>query len=359
MCSINHDLKAVFIHIHKTGGSYIASVLKRYYGFETYYLKRPDHDTFCLNRRKNPHQKNYENRVHGVYMYYKTSPHLNAKMGMTPQKWATYYKFTFIRNPYDRMISGWNHMNKDRGNRNVPKIPFDQYVTMKGIVSDMEYIHTFMNQAQHIMNERRELVVNFIGHFERLEEDFDKVLTHLGIYYRIHNPYQRVNSHAHLHYSAYFQHPLTLDVVNGLIADDLRYFGGDYPMIGTLEEMREVEKKRAEGIKESAKGGATSESLVYYSTIENGSNDMDNGSVLICSPQEVASSQDIKEVKDGSKNGPIMTTPCNSLLTFGQPSELSTPCYSVLDLKIEPTELSPLQGMILMDQALEEIIRGL
>ncbi len=306
MCSINHDLKAVFIHVHKTGGSYIASVLKRFYGFETYYLKRPDHETFCLSRQKNPNQKNYENRVHGVYMYYKTSPHLNAKMGMTPQKWATYYKFTFIRNPYDRMVSGWNHMKKTA---KVP-IPFDRYVTMKGVVSDMEYIHTFMNQAQHIMNERREMVVNFIGHFERLEEDFDRVLTHLGIYYRIHNPYQRVNSHAHLHYSAYFQHQATLDVVNALIADDLKYFGADYPMIRTLEEMRgeEIKDRKIE----EKKGG---DPLPYlYVSMDLG----DDQGKSINSVESVESVPSVPLESSGS-----------------------------------------LSGMILMDQALEEIIRGL
>ncbi len=231
MCSINHDLKAIFIHVHKTGGSYVASVLKEYYGFETYYLKRPDHDTFCLNRRKNPHQKNYENRVHGVYMYYKTSPHLNAKMNMTPAKWDSYYKFTFIRNPYDRIISGWNHMSK--------KIPFPQYVKMGDVVSDMEYIHVFMSQMKHIMNERGELVVQFIGRFEELEEDLDKVLDHLKIYYRIHNPYQRVNSRAHAHYSVYYDQP-SLDIVNRIIKDDLRVFSHMYSKCETIDQLKGI-----------------------------------------------------------------------------------------------------------------------
>jgi hypothetical protein len=159
------------------------------------------------------HQKNYENRIHGVYMYYKTSPHLNAKMNMTPQKWDTYYKFTFIRNPYDRIISGWNHMNK--------QIPFKEYVKMKNFVSDMEYIHVFMNQTKHIMNERGQIITNFIGHFETLEEDLNKVLNHLKIFYRIHNPYQIVNSHKHLHFSSYYDQE-TLNIVNLLIEDDLK-----------------------------------------------------------------------------------------------------------------------------------------
>lgn len=240
MCSINHDLKAIFIHVHKTGGSYIAFVLKEYYGFQTYYLKRPDHDIFCLNRRKNLHQKNYENRIHGVYVYYKTSPHLNAKMNMTPQKWESYYKFAFIRNPYDRIISGWNHMNK--------QISFKEYIKMKNFVSDMEFIHVFMNQAKHIMNERGQIITNFIGHFETLEEDLDKVLNHLKVFYRIHNPYQIVNSHKHLHFSVYYDQE-TLNNVNLLIDDDLKHF--DYKKCNTISELQEIKKTNTLLIKNS------------------------------------------------------------------------------------------------------------
>ena len=60
MCSINHDMKAIYIHIHKTGGTTISMILKKYYGFKNYYLHRPDHDKFCFNKTRKKYI-NYEN----------------------------------------------------------------------------------------------------------------------------------------------------------------------------------------------------------------------------------------------------------------------------------------------------------
>ena len=104
MCSVNHDLKAIYIHIHKTGGTTMAMNLKKYYNFQTYYLRRPDHSQFCLDRKKKKYI-NYENRIHGIINYYKTSKFINRKMNMNQEKWNTYFKFCFIRNPYEGIYS--------------------------------------------------------------------------------------------------------------------------------------------------------------------------------------------------------------------------------------------------------------
>ncbi len=172
MCSINHDLKAIFIHIPKTAGTYLADVLHKHYGFKNYYITRHDHLQFC--RGYDNSIKSHENKIHGTLIYYKTSPHCNRIMGMTPEKWDTYYKFCFVRNPYDKIVSGWNYVNQG-------KYPFMFYLNKPFKKNAWDYWHVLMPQMRHIINEKGKVGVDFIGKNENLEEDFEKVLNKLGL----------------------------------------------------------------------------------------------------------------------------------------------------------------------------------
>ena len=226
MCSINHDMKAIFIHVHKTGGTYLSYMLNKYYGFKNYYIRRPDHDQFCFNKKKTTKYINYENRVHGVLMYYKTSAYINKKMNMTPQKWDSYYKFCFIRNPYDKIISAWNHVNRYN-------IPFENYLNLKDTCNDVEYMHLFMPQIRNIINERGLININFIGKFENLEEDFQTVLKNIGFKNIVHEVAKKMNARPHDHYTKYYNQTI-LDRVNVLLREDFE--GLDYLMYNNIED---------------------------------------------------------------------------------------------------------------------------
>ena len=231
MCSINHDLKAVFIHVHKTGGTYLSYMLHKYYGFKNYYIRRPDHDKFCFNKKKTTKFINYENRIHGVLMYYKTSPYINKKMGMTPQKWNTYYKFAFVRNPYDKIISAWNHVNRF-------KIPFPNYLRLQNICNDVEFMHVFMPQVRNIINEKGKVELQFIGKFENLEEDFCKILKNIGIINIIHESEKKMNVRPHDIFVNYYENQEILDKINHLFKEDFQYL--DYKKCNTMEEFNET-----------------------------------------------------------------------------------------------------------------------
>ena len=89
MCSINHEKKAIFVRIPKTGGEYVEQVLCKFYGFRSYYLRRDDHNKFvgeeCVQRA------NFLNlNKKGIYRYYYTSDNGNKWMNMDEEKWNSY-----------------------------------------------------------------------------------------------------------------------------------------------------------------------------------------------------------------------------------------------------------------------------
>jgi hypothetical protein len=226
MCSINHDLKAIFIHVHKTGGTYISYMLHKYYGFKNYYLRRPDHDQFCLSKKKNTKYINYENRIHGVLVYYKTSSYINKKMNMTREKWNTYYKFAFIRNPYDKLVSAWYHINRFN-------IPFKNYFNLINICNDVEYMHMFLPQVRNIINENGIININFIGKFENLEEDFQKVLKNIGVKNIIHDVNKKMNKRDHDDFYKYYDQE-TLTKANIILKEDFNYL--DFKKFDKIED---------------------------------------------------------------------------------------------------------------------------
>ena len=216
MCSINHDKKAIYIHIPKTGGSFIRDSLKNYYGFKTYYLKRPDHNQLC--RIHDNSVDKHENKIFGTLLYYKTSPYLNKIMNMDHEKWNNYFIFTFVRNPYDRLISGYSYCNKFN-------ISFDNFMNNMMRFNCWIYWHSFMPQIRHITNEKGESNINFIGKYENLYEDFNNVLQILD--FRIVHKNEVKNKSTHKHYSQYYNNQ-NIKKINSILEDDLKNLDYSY-----------------------------------------------------------------------------------------------------------------------------------
>ena len=217
MCSINHDKKALFIHIPKNGGSYISTILAENYGFKNYYLKRPDHKEFCFGIDKSVDK--HENKIHGTLVYYKTSPYLNRIMNMNEEKWNSYFIFTFLRNPYDRIVSGWNYINKYN-------IPFDKFININYNSNSYDYWHVFMSQSRHIIDNNGKLRVDYLGKFENMESDLKVILNKIGFKNILHKPFKK-NSKKHDNYKRYYNNEI-IEKVNILMKEDLNNFDYNY-----------------------------------------------------------------------------------------------------------------------------------
>lgn len=223
MCSINHEKKSIFIHIPKTAGMYLRYTLDKYYGFKTYLFLRPDHIEYCktkISENIKPRKINqlyFGNKIHGIINYYKTSNYLSNLMNMDDEKWDTYYKFCFVRNPYDRIISGWNYLNENYHR----KILFDTFIFLDNISED-EYFHTFLPQYKHMINEKYELYINYIGHFENLEEDFKNILLNIGFHEKeiIHDKDKTINKRKRKKIYEIITNQNILNKVNEICNDD-------------------------------------------------------------------------------------------------------------------------------------------
>ena len=200
MIYINHNKKAIFIHIPKTGGSYIGPTLVRYYGFTSFLPlingRRPDHNHICkthyfkqINTGIKQYDNSFFNKLVGILVYCKTSSFFNSVMKMDEEKWKSYTKFCFIRNPYERALSGWKHINIILNK----KMLFYDYISQdKFLISDIEYGHVFMDQKTQIQDEQGTCGVDYIGRFEYLEDDFQYILKQIGFTKILHKP-EKVN----------------------------------------------------------------------------------------------------------------------------------------------------------------------
>ncbi len=92
-----------------------------------------------------------------------------------------YFKFTFVRNPWDRLYSaysflkngGWDDKDKRWAEENLAHIDdFNDFV-VNWLTPDRLYSHIhFWPQSRFVFDARGRLLVDYVGYFETITEDF-------------------------------------------------------------------------------------------------------------------------------------------------------------------------------------------
>ena len=207
--------KILFVHIAKTGGTSIRAALKRLHWTDPYAI--PIHLVNGLTR----------------VLKYKTGAkfprHAKAVAAyecIGEPFWSDLFKFTFVRNPWDLQVSSWHHL------RRVPGAPTDQFQTFEEFLrykfdTTRPWVYFFeasrQIQSHYIQDFSGRLLVDFIGRFERLHDDFEEACR-LGGFPQIELPHKRHSRERKKDYRVYYD-DVTADLVARHYAQDIELFG--------------------------------------------------------------------------------------------------------------------------------------
>lgn len=148
------------------------------------------------------------------------------------EKFNRYFKFAFVRNPWDRLVSaffylkkgGSNTMDKHWATQNISGYSdFDSFVRNWLSVSNVQKYFHFIPQHKFICDDSLNVKMDYVGRFENLNEDFDLISQKLNLNHTL--PYiNRSRRHA---YQGYYSAE-TKAIVAQVYQTDVELFGYEF-----------------------------------------------------------------------------------------------------------------------------------
>lgn len=118
----------------------------------------------------------------GLPFQHRTAQELRELVGQ--KRWEKGFSFAFVRNPWDKVASHYHFRVQTNQTRLAEDpIDFNEWVVRAYGEHDPRYYDQpkmFMPQVQWIDDEDGKRLVDFVGRFERLEEDFARICRLLG-----------------------------------------------------------------------------------------------------------------------------------------------------------------------------------
>ena len=185
------DAKFIFIHIPKTGGVSINDYLIRCLCGKYPRVRNLANDTVTpkVSRRKLwamlyiKHQrvKGHPNKFWRDYIHYTASEAIDE---IGQDKFDQCFKFSFVRNPWDRLVSYYKYIKQRRDDHlkyyKIDKnISFDNFLNIffeKHGVQGMDFLQP---QTKFLFNSAGEKLVDFIARYENFDEDFNVIYERL------------------------------------------------------------------------------------------------------------------------------------------------------------------------------------
>jgi chondroitin 4-sulfotransferase 11 len=198
---VSDSRKVVFVHIQKTGGLTVDRLLNE---------RIPDLRRIVAR--------------HGF-----------ASLGMDElENWDEYFKFAFVRNPWDRLVSWysmvttmpregnelWRYVHDNSSNFEE----FIQNCTDEVEIKEGVHYSFAYNQLDYVTDEHGNMLVDFIGRLENFDQDIQEVFRRIGFELE---EVPHKNRSGHRHYSTFYT-PDTELIVRERFKRDIEYFGYEF-----------------------------------------------------------------------------------------------------------------------------------
>ena len=163
----------LFVHIAKTGGTSVRDALDRERWREPWAAAR-----FLCSRLS---------ALSGHRLGAKLPRHARAIAAreMLPRElYDRLFKFAFVRNPWDLQVSSFHHIRRERPHLLGPHQDFEAFLRHK-LDPDRPYQYhldtSIELQSDYVIDLHGNVIVDFVGRYERLEEDFAEACRRIEI----------------------------------------------------------------------------------------------------------------------------------------------------------------------------------
>lgn len=248
---VSHKHKFIFIHCRKVAGSSVKVALAPHLGEDDIVIGSI-HEILASGGKLNRAAKNsllrplplakavaarlvgksWGEAVNiGVKSFYfkrlsKNPPHPTAEQisSFFVDEWRDYFKFAFVRNPFDQVVSDYMWRRRATG-VDIEFIHFLQELKSGSSKNRLAHLNAVSNLE--MISIKNEIVVDMVGRYETLNEDFQKIVAKLGISgVSLGKPQKRTNNKPAL--TSFFG-PREIDIVHELFHHEIEKFGYEVP----------------------------------------------------------------------------------------------------------------------------------
>jgi hypothetical protein len=154
------------------------------------------------------------------------------KKVFSPEEFHSYFKFTFVRNPWDRVVSAFTFLKGEAisewqwqwAHEHLAEFDsFEDFVLRWLTDENIPKGTHFDLQSGYVCDSGDEPEVDYIGHFETLANDFSWIAEKLGVQAQL----AQLNASKHRDYRGYYS-DRTAAIVEKVYERDIEMFGYDF-----------------------------------------------------------------------------------------------------------------------------------